>query len=494
MLPVQANVEKNNLSAPASPQRKGKQSQGTTGLQDDPSVNDRCKRARSAIEETSEHPVSSAASIDGKNPIEHWIGHKRWPAEFFQQDSNMSFLLARKRSSTPFSEKQPGVSSLTPSSITPSDEKPREVRSAPYARSNYATVLATKHVFMHESEQGVTDACKNLCNILLETPQTVPLESLFRDDVFETTCFKMRDRNEAMVVRDITPLIVPSAQTLATYGARHLQKLTESVNEGWNSAIPFYGPRPQPNYSVGFGRSAFTDDQLETLKPFVGDIADSCTSYFMGTWRMYFPFLACEVKCSASALEVADRQNAHSATIAVRAVVELFRYVKRDKELDRDILTFSISHDNDMVKIYGHYAVIHGVKTLYYRHLIHSFSFVALDGKEKWTAYRFTKNIYDIWMPKHLQRICSAIDQVSLVVNSNTPQRSEVQLSEASGLSQNLEPHGQAQSSAGSQSAQAQVNSRSEATDHQYVTPNTSIEDGGASKRPRTNRSRSKRP
>jgi len=48
---------------------------------------------------------------------------------------------------------------------------------------------------------------------------------------------------------------------------------------------------------------------------------------------MYFPFLTCEVKCSAAALDVADWQNAHSMTLAVRAVVELFRLVKREKEL-----------------------------------------------------------------------------------------------------------------------------------------------------------------
>jgi hypothetical protein len=48
---------------------------------------------------------------------------------------------------------------------------------------------------------------------------------------------------------------------------------------------------------------------------------------------MYFPFLTCEVKCGAAALDVADQQNAHSMTIAVRGIVELFRLVKREKEL-----------------------------------------------------------------------------------------------------------------------------------------------------------------
>jgi len=57
----------------------------------------------------------------------------------------------------------------------------------------------------------------------------------------------------------------------------------------------------------------------------------------MATWRMYFPFFTCEVKCGAAALDVADRQNAHSMTLAVRGIVELFRLVKREKELHQEI-------------------------------------------------------------------------------------------------------------------------------------------------------------
>ena len=152
-----------------------------------------------------------------------------------------------------------------------------------YTRPSYVTVLATKGSFMDKFELGITDASKNLCQILLEKEQTVPQDSLFRDNVFDKACRKIQDRNEARVVQDITRLIVPSAETLATYSTIHLDPLIESINESWNSTEPFCGPRPQPDYSVGFGRSAFTDDQLEKLKPFVGKILDTFTSYFIAT-------------------------------------------------------------------------------------------------------------------------------------------------------------------------------------------------------------------
>lgn len=257
------------------------------------------------------------------------------------------------------------------------------------------------------------DGCKHEhLEGLLYSEQTVPRDSLFRDDLFDKICENIRNRNEAMVIRDISSLIVPSAQTLATYGATHLNHLYECVNEGWNSAVPSHGTRPQPDYSVGFGRSAFMEEQLKKLEPFVGEIGFKAFTYFMATTRMHFPFLTCEVKCGAAALDVADRQNAHSMTIAVKGVVELYRAVKREKELHREILAFSISHDHRLVRIYGHYAIIEEEKTTFYRHLVHEFSFIALDGKEKWTAYKFTKNVYDIWMPIQYKRICSAIDEL----------------------------------------------------------------------------------
>lgn len=127
----------------------------------------------------------------------------------------------------------------------------------------------------------------------------------------------------------------------------------------------------------------------------------------------------------ALALDVADRQNAHSMTLAARGIVELFRLVHREEELHRQILSFSISHDYCSVRLYGYYPVIDGKDTKYFRHPIHKFDFTALDGKDKWTAYWFTKNIYDLWMPEHVKKICSAIDQLPAEIDFGVPARSD---------------------------------------------------------------------
>jgi hypothetical protein len=392
----------------------------------------RKRRQRSfagAVQDT----CSQTANDNITNPIDYWTEKARWPESYFKPDiqtrknlnkdfekdswyekywiPEMNHLLARKKSSSSsLRGKQSEAGSAAPSSTTPSDQKPRETKSAPYQDARYQTILATRGSFMGKSRLGITDQSKALFRTLLEKEQTVPQESLFRDDIFDKTCEKIQDRNEARVVQDITPLIVPSTETLATFGAKHLESLVESVNEGWNNSIPITKTCPQPDYAVGFGREAFTEDQLKRLEPFVGELTD--TSFFMATYYMYFPFLTCEVKCGAAALDVADWQNAHSMTLAVRGVVELFRLVKREKDLHREIIAFSVSHNNRTVRINGHYPIIDGNKTTFYRHPIHEFSFMALDGKEKWTSYKFIRNVYDIWMPTYLKRICSVVDKL----------------------------------------------------------------------------------
>ncbi len=362
-------------------------------------------------------------------------------------------------------------SSLTGSS----DQKKRESKSTQYRDTRYTTLLAAKGSYMREfDDDDIPKNIKDLCQTLLKKDQTIPQNSLFRDDLFKRTCREIEDRNEAMIIQDVTPLIVPSAKNLAIYGARHLDHLIENVNEGWTGSIPVEGPRPQPDYSVGFRRSAFTDEQLNRLDPLVGSVYD--TSFFVATYLMYFPFLTCEVKCGAAALDVADRQNAHSTTVAVRGVVELYKAVKREKELHREILAFSISHDHRAVRIYGHYPIINGDKTTFYRHPIRTFDF--LDGIDKWTAYKFTKNVYEVWMPTHLQRICSIIDQLPPDLNFEVSQGSELQFAEASGLSQELSGLLSEQSNVESASQTSQDNSELVPIVPQTVTPDTSVSQG----------------
>lgn len=143
-------------------------------------------------------------------------------------------------------------------------------------------------------------------------------------------------------------------------------------------------------------------------------------------------------KVRSTALDIDDRQNAHIMTLAVRGIVELFRLAKREKEIDRQTIVFSVSHDHRTVRIYGHYSIINGKETAYYRHPIHTFDFTSLEDKKKWTAYRFTKNIYDVWMSDHFKRLCSVINKLPANLSFEVSEQSNLQF-QKSGLSQDLQ-------------------------------------------------------
>ncbi len=104
---------------------------------------------------------------------------------------------------------------------------------------------------------------------------------------------------------------------------------SHSVKEGWKDSIPSVGPRPYPDYGVYFSPQALTKEHRNKLEAFVGDPGE--ISFRKATQYMYLPFLMREVNCRAAVLDIAYRQNAHGAVLAVRGDVELFRRAKRGK-------------------------------------------------------------------------------------------------------------------------------------------------------------------
>ncbi|ODA77878.1 hypothetical protein RJ55_06481 [Drechmeria coniospora] len=147
-----------------------------------------------------------------------------------------------------------------------------------------------------------------------------------------------------------------------------LKCLVEGVDEVWCNARPLTGPAPKLDYCVGFNRSAFTAQQLQKLQPLISNASSEAKSDCMATSRMLFPFLASEVKRGREALDEADNKNAHSLTIALRDVVQIFQLAGGESEVRRQILGFSFSHDNQNVRIYGHYAEVDGTNIQHYRH------------------------------------------------------------------------------------------------------------------------------
>lgn len=341
------------------------------------------------------------------NAIAYWAKEGRWPKQFPDMALPLRHLIARKRPppSDSTASATPGDGRLnTGDSVVKKKKKIKKTEQ--YRDNNFEVMLESKNVYMEPLGEDFCDIDKNMCSALLYAQQPHPQGSIFDDDTFKKAFRNMRNRNEARFAQDISRLIVPSAETLSLDHNR-LGALIESVGEEWESSIPLTETHPQPAYAVGFRDEAFEEDQFAKLEPFTGNQKTRDQSFFLGTHYMYFPFLAYEMKHGPC---YAERKNADTMTVAIRGVVELFRAVDRLDEINQRILGFSVSHDRSFVQIHAHYPVISGQDVKYYTHALHKFDITAMRGRERWTSFRFTKNVYETWAPLHLKRICSAID------------------------------------------------------------------------------------
>lgn len=56
----------------------------------------------------------------------------------------------------------------------------------------------------------------------------------------------------------------------------------------------------------------------------------------------------------------------------MKEIVKLYKLMKREKKLHREILVFIILHDYRSTRIYNHYVLINEDKIIFYRHFCES--------------------------------------------------------------------------------------------------------------------------
>lgn len=95
---------------------------------------------------------------------------------------------------------------------------------------------------------------------------------------------------------EITLANTPSPTLLHT---PQLKYLIKSVNEVWCNSQSVIHSYPQPNYSVGFKRKAFTKEQLDKIALIISDFTAEDQSLFIATSKIYFPFFLFNVSAKA---------------------------------------------------------------------------------------------------------------------------------------------------------------------------------------------------
>jgi hypothetical protein len=270
---------------------------------------------------------------------------------------------------------------------------------------NYVTILETKGCFMRRSDAGPTPEDVTLCQRFLDRSVEYPRSTLFDNEFIEGFHNTLRNRSEARLLVDLHPLLMPSAENLFLQARTELKDVIDGYNDPWLKTEPIYGPKPQPDHARGLRWSTFSDSQRRKL-----GIKPEEKSLYAVREDMYFPYLTAEIKCGNQALEFADRQNMHSMCIALRAVVNLAEAAGRLGEVNRRLLGFSISHELEGVRIYGHYPEIGEDGIKYYRWLVKQFNIWA-DG-DKWACYRFVENLDCDFLPIHTDRLMRFLEEI----------------------------------------------------------------------------------
>jgi hypothetical protein len=383
--------------------------------------------AKISIFERPEEGLKVPESREKDDPISYWAVNHTWPDNFAE---------SRAMSSSNKTNKRPRTSDQSSSG---KDEKrsynqSRKDGDVPeqYTKA-YENYLFTQGLDMNifKSRTLVSSDSKKTCEDLQNLTYEIISPTIYSSAEILQVFEFCRNRNEATISRDITPLIVPPIKALYLKdrarqdgarqdearqdGARQdeanpFEHLTDEVNTQWVESWILAGPRPKPDLAVGFLPAAFTLEENQKLISYTS--VDNLTR---STDELSFPFLMCEVKCGNEGLDYADRQNMHSCSVAIKALLKLEQKADQYRENNKQfesllgkILVYSISHDQKNARLYGHFALIEGEKWTYYRHFINSFD-IAYKERDLLILHNFARNVLTKHAPKLLERLQKAI-------------------------------------------------------------------------------------
>ncbi|KXS94533.1 hypothetical protein AC579_9536 [Pseudocercospora musae] len=347
---------------------------------------------------TGPHHQDEAGSDDQYGLDVRWDEYfGSWPVNIAEQSMSVREPRAVKRS-------------YTPSRSNSYSQRVRDGDSPAAWTRKHEEKMEEVGLFMtaDRTQATITDECQRLCDRLLEAEYSMPESPAYHPDRLAKVLRRVRFRNESRVVRDVMPIVVPSPELLHIDGHAEVDNICEAMNAEWTQCDTLCGPRPKPDFVGGISATEFTKEEKEKLQL---SHTSACPNLFPE--NMYFPFLICEVKGSDRPIEEAERQAMHSASIAIRAVIELFRKVSATAEVHQKVLAFSVTHNHSMVMIFAHFATIDGEKTSFYRRLVHLNRFAEDLEFTTWAkAYKIVRAIYEHFAPQHIHRIRSVLSRM----------------------------------------------------------------------------------
>ena len=227
---------------------------------------------------------------------------------------------------------------------------------------------------------------------------------------------RVQSKAEDDIIQQLGSYIIPSMQTVPD------QRLEQCRNQWWCNSVPvpldpvvlanpLPLPRPKPDLAFGYSKTAFSREQLSTIKLLVDE--ESGCSYAVPDQMLQFPFLSVEFKSPAKngTLYVATNQVAGAGAIALNGNLELLSRCSGAEIFDFDEPHFfSITMDNKIACVNVHWVGDRADGGQYSFHLEELSLHVLKDANSARALQRAIKNILDHGSTSRLQIIRNALD------------------------------------------------------------------------------------
>lgn len=307
--------------------------------------------------------IQSQKHIDWKT---YWVVEEAEipPPDYFEDAPNMP---SSKRARSELRNESESKSRC--SSVTPQERRRR---------------LIEHDVYTNE-DRLMSTASRKLCDELLlgdRPPAGFPVyKAEKRHDVLQ----EAETVAEAIIQRDVLPIVVPSVVNLNRNGIIDLKHFGDEINAAWTKPMTMGGKHPKPDYVAALRRTPFDNETWKKLLSYA-----TPENPVLLSPESCFPLVIAEAERGITGILEAEFQAVHAAAIAVKQQIHLFwaAYGKSDelvRELYGQALVFTVCHNHDDVKISAHYALFNeGTqdKLEFYRNRIANLSLLTNNGKD----------------------------------------------------------------------------------------------------------------
>lgn len=221
---------------------------------------------------------------------------------------------------------------------------------------------------------------------------------------------------KAALVRKLGPRLFPAMKKVPD------QTLAVETNRLWDQSvaipldpvplqIPRKLPGPKPDLVFGYSQAAFDWNQQMAIELLVKELDKS---YAMPAVDLTFLILQAEFEgwATDSTLYAAENQAASAGAIAMNGLLELYRHISAEADIDMDIPQyFSLTMGQRFASVNVHWLSRSAENGPISFHVGLISDYVLTDSNSLRAIHQTVKNILDYGVRKRLPRICAALDR-----------------------------------------------------------------------------------